>query len=325
MNTGNRHIKGRRSHRRSFPVFLLILVVHLMCLSLVVPASANELLILQSGDLQPYHEAAEGVLASLNIPGNRQGPKALLAFTVDTMVLNTDTDDDGWWQILKQRRPRTIVAIGKRALELAVQLPDVPIIHVMVPGAEQIIGLRENVRGISMVISPAIILESLQIHYPSVHRIVVLYHPVYSDKFIREAEAAARQLGFELVAIPTESPQEVDRLLNSVQTKVQALWMIADPNVLNAQTIQTFLDYSIQRRVLLLTFAEKYLKTGATFAVAADTTEMGRQAGRMVVELLEGKEDLPGAPKNPTAYRVFKNVELLDRIANLDALPVYMP
>jgi hypothetical protein len=45
----------------------------------------------------------------------------------------------------------------------------------------------------------------------------------------------------------------------------------------------------------------------------------------MVVELLEGKEDLPGAPKNPTAYRVFKNVELLDRIANLDALPGYMP
>jgi putative ABC transport system substrate-binding protein len=280
---------------------------------------------LQSGDLQPYHEAAEGVLASLNIPGNRQGPKALVPFTIERMLLSTDANDDGWRQVLRQRRPLAIVAIGKRALELAIQLPDVPIVHVMVPGAEQIIGLRENVHGISMVVPAAITLERLQIHYPRVHRIVVLYHPVYSEKFIHEADAAARQLGFELVAIPTESPKEVDRLLNSVQGNVQALWMIADPNVLNAQTSQTFLDYSIKRRVLLLTFAEKYLKTGATFGVAADTSAMGRQAGRMAVELLEGKGEPPGAAINSIAYRVFKNVELLDRIANLDTSPRYQP
>lgn len=325
MNSGQHNVKCGKNSSVFTPVHLLVLAVLLILSRGVVPASADELLILQSGGLQPYAEAAVGVSTALSSMSNWRGPKALLPFTVDKMVLDSETDDASLRDTLMQRQLSAVVAIGKRALTLALQLPGVPVIHVMVPGAEQIIGARENVSGISMTIPAVVTLSKLQIHYPRVHRIAVLYHPVYSGKFVREAEDAASQLGLELVAIPTSSPAEVDQLLNALHEKVEALWMIPDPNVLSEQTVQTFLDFSIKKRILLLTFAEKYLKTGATFGVAANNTEMGRAAGRMVVDLLEGKNRTLGASRSLVTYRIFKNSELLDRIATLDMPPAHLP
>jgi ABC-type uncharacterized transport system substrate-binding protein len=187
---------------------------------LLPPASGNELLILQSSGLQPYHEAAEGVFAALD-------PTAI-------------------------------------------------------------------------------------------RRIVILYHPGYSAQLIADARNAALHQDFELVALPASAPTEVGRLLNSVTEKVQAVWMIPDPNVLNRDTAQIFLDYSLKKRIVLLTFAEKYLKAGATFGVAVDNGEMGREAGRLALHLIEGHDPTPGEAGSHMAYRVFQNTDLLERMADLN-------
>lgn len=316
---GQRRMPGRAGGRCRFCVSLpALLVVILLFLGIAAPASANELLIVQSSELQPYHQAAEGVLAALYPIASRGGPKALLPFTVDKVVLDTTTDDEDWPQRLMKYCPSVIVAIGKSALEQTLKLQGVAVVHVMVPGGEQIAGRRENVSGVSMIVPAETVLASLRTHHPHIRRIVVLYHPEYSATFIADARDAALRLGFELVALPTFAPQEVARLLNSVQEKVQALWMIPDPHVLSNETIQTFLDYSLKKRIVLLTFAEKYLKSGATFGVAVDNTEMGREAGRMALNILEGKDISPRGPTSQVAYRVFQNTDLIERMAALD-------
>lgn len=325
MNSRQHHLKYWRNSGIFNPLFFLGVVVYLILSPGVYPALAGELLILQSGDQEPYVQAADGVASVLSTIDNRQGPKALLPFTVDKVVLDAETDDASLRDALMRRRLSAVVAIGKRALALALQLQGVPVVHVMVPGAAQMIGDRDNVSGISMTIPAAVTLAKLQLHYPLVHRIVVLYNPAYSGKFLREAEDAAAQLGFKLIAVPTASPSEVDRLLNAVQEKVEALWMLPDPNVLSEQTVQTFLDFSIKKRIVLISFAKKYRKTGATFGVVVDNTEMGRGAGRMIRDLLEGKTRNLGASRSAVAYHVFKNSELLDRIATLDIHPAYLP
>lgn len=316
---GQRRMPGRAGGRYRFCIVLPTLFVVILFFSgRAAPAFANELLIVQSSELQPYHQAAEGVLEALYPIASRRGPKAVLPFTVDRVVLDTATDDEDWPQRFMRYRPSAIVAIGKSALEQTLKLQGVAVVHVMVPGGEQIVGRREKVSGVSMVVPAETVLASLRTHHPHIRRIVVLYHPDYSATFIADARDAALRLGFELVALPTSSPQEVARLLNSVQEKVQALWMIPDPHVLTDETVQTFLDYSLKKRIVLLTFAEKYLKSGATFGVAVDNTEMGREAGRMALNILEGKDISPRGSKSQVAYRVFQNTDLIERMAALD-------
>lgn len=318
--TGRRHVAGRKP-MRWLPIAFVLPVLLAFLLLFPGPgcqALADQILIVQSSQLQPYHEAAEGVLAALNPAAGHQGPKALLPFTVDKVLLDSMVDDEAWRQGFVKFRPSVIVAVGKKAFEQAVKLPDVPVVHVMVPGGEQLASGRERVSGVSMIVPAETVLSRLRNHHPHIRRIVVLYHPVYSAKFIVDARDAAGRLGFELVALPTSSPQEVPQLLNSLQEKVQALWMIPDPNVLSSETMQTFLDYSLKKRIVLLTFAEKYLKSGATFGVAVDNSEMGREAGRMALHILTGHDFVPRKPKNEVAYRVFQNTDLIERMAALD-------
>jgi putative tryptophan/tyrosine transport system substrate-binding protein len=320
MSNGRPHMLEHPITRRRLSAAVFGFLVTLLTVpGLLAPVSGNELLIVQSSGLQPYHEAAEGVFAALDPTAVRQGPKALLPFTVDKVVLDEATDDKTWQQLLSSRRPSVIVAVGKKALELAVKQHDPPVVHVMVPGADQVIGDRRNVSGVSMVVPAEIVLARLRSHHPHIRRIVVLYHPGYSTKFIAGARDAALRQGFELVALPTSAPTEVPRLLNSVTEKVQAVWMIPDPNVLNRETTQIFLDYSLKKRIVLLTFAEKYLKAGATFGVAVDNSEMGREAGRLALHLIEGKNVSPCEPTKHMAYRVFQNTDLLERMADLNA------
>lgn len=319
MITGQLHRSGMKYENTGLSLdFPSTLAVILLFLGIAAPVYGNQILIVQSSELLPYHQAAEGVVAALDPLANRQGPKALLPVTVDKVILDTTMDDEAWRQRIAQIRPSAIVAVGKRALELAVYLRDIPVVYAMVPGAEQIIDRRKNTSGVSMLVPAETILTKLRNHHPHVHRILVLYHPVYSGKFIAAARDAALRLDLELIAMPVSAPQEAVRLLNAVQEKVQALWMIPDPNVLNNETMQSYLDYSLKKRIILLTFAEKYLKIGATFGIALDNTEMGRAAGRMALSILEGKGSTSSESNEQVVYRVFQNTDLIERMAALD-------
>lgn len=296
--------------------YTVLTVILLQCWVFAGQLQAADLVIVQSSDLKPYNEAAAGILSVLH-PSTPQGPKTLLGIHVETIVLEKNGTDENRVQEIREHRPNLILAIGKKALRLSLALTEIPVIHVMVPGALQLVQNRSNVSGISMIVPPRITLKKLHKAFPHIRRILVLYNPHYSSSFIRQAESEAELLRFKLTAIPVETSREVPGLLSSFNEQTDALWMIPDPNVLTAQTSRAYLDFSINKRVILISFAQKYFKNGASFAVMPDNTGMGQEAGLLALQVLQGEEVLHVSMKDPTAYRVFKNNDILKKIATL--------
>ncbi len=305
--------------KTSWCVVLFSVLLPLVLL-FVTPLSAAEILVVQSDNLKPYQQAVAGILETLNPAMNTHGPKSLLEFHVERVVLDREIEDKVWLQVVQEKRPTVIIAVGTRALKIAQNLENQPIVYLMVPRPEELVGGRKTVTGISMVVPPGKTLMKLHRYFPYVRRVAVLYHPEYSNIFIQEARSVADLLRYDLIEVPVHSAKDVPKILYGFNEKVEAMWMIPDPHVVARSTVQAFIDFSIKKRTLLLTFAEKYLEMGATFAVVSDNVSMGRDAAHLAMEAFHGSQAPQRSPQNPVAFHVFKNEKMLTQIAFLKSL-----
>ena len=55
--------------------------------------------------------------------------------------------------------------------------------------------------------------------------------------------------------------------------------------------------FSIENRIPVFTFSEKFLEMGALISLNIDASDLGKQAGEMAKEILSGKDirNIPGA------------------------------
>jgi putative ABC transport system substrate-binding protein len=64
--------------------------------------------------------------------------------------------------------------------------------------------------------------------------------------------------------------------------------MLPDQTVVTPQTLDHIFFFSLENRLPIITFAEKYLKLGAVLSVSFDPTDMGKQAGELALTILNG-------------------------------------
>jgi putative ABC transport system substrate-binding protein len=117
----------------------------------------------------------------------------------------------------------------------------------------------------------------------------VLFNPEETGQFIENASMAADPLGIDIVGVPVARAREVPGKLAGIRDRVQMLWMIPDVTVITRQTIEFFLLFSVENRIPLVAFSEKYVDMGAFMAFGLDPGDMGRQAGEMANKILSGK------------------------------------
>ena len=77
---------------------------------------------------------------------------------------------------------------------------------------------------------------------------------------------------------------------------VDAYWMLPDSMLITPESVEYLLLFSMQNRMPILTFSEKYLKMGAFMSLEINTFKLGKQAGEMAVGILGGLavKELPG-------------------------------
>lgn len=279
-------------------------------------ASAANIVIVQSGAILPYKEATEGINSILQRPTpNASGPKNL-GVHVETVVLNTTLDNSSWQRKIEKLRPSAIIAVGTRALRIAAQTDKIPLVYLITPRPDKIIGKRAQTTGVPMVVPPRASLQKLHTHFPRIKRLTVLYHPEYSSGFMEKARQAADLYRYTLRAIEVESLQEVPRVLSSLGPETEALWMIPDPNVVSSETTPAFLDCSFRNNIVLISFAEKYVEMGAALAIVPDSYRMGRHAGRMALSFLDKRTVPETKPAPSMAFQLMKNKQVLSRMAS---------
>lgn len=279
-----------------------------LALALPLQARAAEIAVLQSAALPAYNSAMQGLseIISRDVPS--RGQKAIQAHAITSHILSEATGTVQLRQLIAEERPDLVVVIGSSSLYLVKDIPDIPILYLLVPFPEAMGKTPDNITGINMNISAAQQLEALTLAAPTVKNIGLVYDPERSGSLVNEAQNYAARNHLNLLAMPVRSTDEVPGQLASLKDRIDWLWMVPDLTVLTPQTVDYIMLFSLENRVPVLTFADKYLDMGAVLSVTFDPLELGRQAGAMALDIVRQGGTAGIAPARVEKVKVNTNL-----------------
>ena len=70
--------------------------------------------------------------------------------------------------------------------------------------------------------------------------------------------------------------------------RIEAFWMLPDLTVITQMTVEFIFLFSLENRIPVLTFSEKYVESGALLSVGIDAFDIGVQAAEMALRILAG-------------------------------------
>lgn len=237
--------------------------------------AAAEIVAVQSFNIKPYNNALRGFKNACNCNVKR--------FVVSEVVVDIVRK-------IQEAEPDVIIAIGNDALNRVKRIKNIPIVYIMILNPQSVISNEENITGISMNITPEKQLALLQQALPDVKNIGLLYNPFRTGYFVKEAQHAATAMGIELIAKEIHSSKDVPALLKSMKGEINAFWMLPDVTLVTPETVEFLLLFSIENRIPVITFSDKYLKMGALMSLDIDVNDIGKQAWEITKKVLTGTE-----------------------------------
>jgi len=261
----------------------LVTLALLACASGRAPAATHApVLVLRSGDLEPYRDAERGFRAALGesvvVLDAASGPADAVAGAIQGL------------------HPQVVVAIGLRAAVLARDhLAHVPLVYCAIPHPARFDLDAEWMAGVRNDVAPALEVQALRQVAPGTKSVGYLCATGADPVEVRRAGDAARAAGLEFVVAPVATAAELPAVARRLATRVQALWMPADPLVATPQGFQFLLALSLETRLPILAFTDALVKKGALVAVTPDYAEAGALAAQLVrsIRLGERPSDLP--------------------------------
>ncbi|MBU0485752.1 MAG: hypothetical protein KKB30_14705 [Proteobacteria bacterium] len=288
----------------------LILIIATLLPFSSAQADHRDILVVQSAPIKAYDEVFAGFSAELQtLPPS--GLKSIQPRTIDRVILQKS--DPKQLSSFVKHQPDFFIAIGGKALSL-VKNAKVPIIYLLVPDPEAIAESRPNISGISMVIEPARQLEIMAQIFPTVKKIGVIHDPARTGPLVKKGAAFAAQTDLDLIVREVSAPKELYSNLDILRGKIDAYWMVPDLTVITPQTIESIGLFSINNRVPILTFAEKYLENGAAVAISPDLRELGVQAAKIVHRIIAGNPFEQIAPQPVNQIKVVVNHKIIKKM-----------
>ena len=288
-----------------------ILLMALLFLAGSAPAWALDCVLLQSSALKPYEEARQGFEKAW-LGQHFSGPKSISGNSV-TQVLLSEQQAADIFSLKKQlHAARLVVAIGDQALDFVKELREVPVVYLLAPSAT---GLAKNFLGIEMRIPPSRQLAAINKALPKVRSIGVLYNPAQSGQWVQEALLSPVVSVQTLLFKKFDNQTNVLGALQELVGKVDAYWLLPDPQLTAPQVLGSLLEFSMKHRIPIISFSEKYLAQGAAVAVTFDTVDMGAQAAELAAHVSRGGlgGDIPFLTP-PRKVRVVSNPTVLERL-----------
>jgi putative ABC transport system substrate-binding protein len=193
-----------------------------------------------------------------------------------------ETRSEGLESRLKAEGVRAVLAVGLPARAAVEGLRELPVVLTMVPQVEPWVAAQPNRHGIEMSLAPRHHLEMLRQVFPQAKRIGLVFDPAQSGGYVREAYNAAAALNLTLETREIARPGELARHLGELRGRIDVLWLLPDPTVLQAENLSVLLLDSFESRVPIYGFARKYVELGAIAASHLDPAALGAQAAGML-------------------------------------------
>ncbi len=299
--------------------FLMFRFISLTIMFMVVfqasAATAWDVLVVQNYRAKPYAEALQGF-------------RSACGADIHELVISELNGEDVATEV-RRRKPDLILAIGMDALVKVRKVREKPTVYVMVLHPDSVLLGEKNITGVSMFIPPEKQLAYFRKVLPQTKRIGLIYSPKNTGHLVARAIRAAERAGIELMTAKAQKASDFPELLKSMAGKIDAYWMLPDSTVITPQSIEYLILFSMQNKIPVLTFSEKYLKMGAFLSLEINTFKLGKQAGEMAEKILSGADvnKLPGtdaADANLTVnYRVAEKMGIPftnDNVNNLRVL-----
>jgi len=264
--------------RKKFLILFLLLILFYS------PAEAsNGVLVVRGLKVKPHEDALKGFKDTCNCS-----------------IKELTVSESNYSDILKKIRkinPDMVLAIGVDVLSWVKRIKDIPIVYLMVLNPQSILSGEENITGISMNITPEKQLCLFQKALPDIKKIGLLFDPTNTGHYIKRVKDTAGEIGVKLIIKEVHGPREVPSLLNGMKGEIDAFWMLPDTSVISSETIEFLILFSIENRIPVFTFSEKFLEMGALISLNIDASDLGKQAGEMAKEILSGKDirNIPGS------------------------------
>jgi putative ABC transport system substrate-binding protein len=237
-------------------------------------AHAFEVLAVQNCRAKPYAEALQGF-------------KSVCKASVDELVISELNGEDPVSEI-RRRKPDLILAIGMDALLKIRKIREKPIVYLMVLHPDTAVDGEKNITGIRMTIAPERQLSIMRRVLPQVKKIGLVYSPKNSGHLVERASRASSRSGIELTSLKAKRPEDFPGLLRTMKGHVDAYWMLPDSAAITPEIVEDLILFSMQNRIPVFTFSDKYLRMGAFMSIQINAFKLGKQAGVMVGKILSG-------------------------------------
>ncbi|MFH2045539.1 MAG: ABC transporter substrate binding protein [Pseudomonadota bacterium] len=257
---------------------LVIILFLIVCQGLA--RAGQEVVVVQSSRVQPYEDAIEGF-------------KNTCDARIKRLIISELQGKDVVGEINKIS-PDMILAIGVNALLKVKRIKDIPVIYVMVLNPWSILSGEKNISGVGMNISQEEQLSTLLSVMPEIKAIGLLYDKDRTGHLAKESKDAAGKLGIQLVAKQVYISKDVPQLIKDMEGKIDAFWILPDLTVITPETVEFMLLFSLENKIPILAFSEKYVEVGALMSIGVDAFDMGSQAGEVAKKILSGSNIMNG-------------------------------
>ncbi|SPD74159.1 conserved exported hypothetical protein [uncultured Desulfobacterium sp.] len=254
----------------------------------------------QSVTVPPYEAAVSGF-------------KAVSQFETKRIVLSEMGGMDVNKKI-KQIRPRLILALGMDALSTVKVIRNVPVFYLMVLNPTSVLQGQNNISGISMIIPAERQLKLFSAVLPDLRKVGCIFDPEDSGNFVKKAREAAAKMGIEFFATEVLSAKDISPSIEDMAGKIDAFWMLPDRSVIKQEAIEFLVLFSIETKIPIITFSEKYVEMGALMSISTDPSLLGCQAGRMTNAILGGTDPLQTKPIDPIDVSVSINMKIVKKL-----------
>lgn len=280
--------------RAPIPFMLLLLIINLVSPRL---AQALDVLILQSGHSPVYADALRGLHAAAKLDSK-------------TLVLSDYSDVDVQ-RLVREERPRLLIAVGDRALAACRKTREVPVLALLSLALTQK-PTPDHVGGIAMTAAPGRYLDLFA--QMRAKRVGVLYDPRLSGPYVKRALAEAEGYGVTIVTEALRNPRDLQGKLEQLKGDIDLLWLLPDSTAITTVNLEALLVFSMTQAVPAVSFTEQYLKNGAAVSLDVDPYDMGVQAGEMAQSLLRSGPGHRVPIIDPRKIRLLVNESVLRKL-----------
>ena len=236
----------------------------------------HKIIAVQSVRIKPYEKTIEGF-------------KSVTVSEIKRIVIS-ELNDANIIKTINSFKPDIVLAIGMGALQVVKEIKDIPVVYMMVLNPTSIISGEKNIFGVSMSIPPEKQLNLLLNVLPHVKNIGLLYDPDRTGYIVKNAMIAARKMNINLIAKEIQNSRDVPSELLGMRKNIDVFWMLPDLTLITPETIEFLLLFSLENKIPVLAFSDKYVELGALMSISIEPFDIGRQAGEIANAILSGRD-----------------------------------